>query len=832
MPEVFFDLAGQWQFTQYPTSARKMSDLDSEDWLPASVPNSIFNNLIEAGRIDQTDINTNPEDFAWVSEKPWIYKKTFDAPAELTDCDRINLIFDGLDTIATIWLNDKLIAKTNNMFIGHNFDVTEFLKPKDNHLLVKFDPPAEYAQNLMDRYIPFSQADILNPHRAYIRKAQYQFGWDFCPSLPGCGIFRPVYLEGIKKAAITDLNIQTVKCDPKSAEIKIDIAIDALIKEKFFCEITISFADLQIQRSLAFNPGDNFHSTLIRIDSPALWWPAGYGQQNLYQLDVQLRTENQIVDCAQEKFGIRTVKLDRSADGQNQKFQFVINGQPVFAKGTNWIPPSIFAGSATAIDYENLLIAAKNANINMLRIWGGGYYESQHFYQLCDQLGIMIWQDFMFACSYYPDSQWFLDQINTEAIEIIKQLRSHPCMVLWCGNNEIDWMHHTNRLGKSRKFHGRNIFHKLLPRLTATLDPTTPYIPTTPLCKKDKYDTDRHITAHNWDVWSGRQPVRQYLCPSDAVPPFVTEFGLQSIPDFETTKNFCDPAQLRIAARTLEKHNYQLDGNSRLHRYVGDLLGPTADLEHFTYLSQLTQARAAKTYVEHLRAHNLKNSGVLFWQFNDCAPAITWSAVDYLKKPKALYYYAKRFFANRLITITADFEPYTANKQQQFRSLNAVVINDTSQPLTATLDCQLMDLTGHLIDKINFPLALGPFSSSVFQLPKEFAHPNRPQNSALYLLVSDDKNKIAENLFFYLPDKYIDWPNAKIEKQFSQISKDKWSLKLKSEVFVRDLRIDCPQPVQCSDNFIDLIPQKNTEVQITAPPDTALSDSVIMLKHF
>ncbi|MCK4752555.1 MAG: glycoside hydrolase family 2 protein, partial [Planctomycetes bacterium] len=468
MPKTSLDLTGIWEFKQYPLSARRMRDLDSADWLKTPVPSSIFNSLISAGKIKQIDIDTNPEDFSSVSEKPWVYRKIFDAPADLLESDCIDLVFDGLDTITNIWLNDKLIGKTNNMFIPFRFDVTGFLKPKNNILMVKFEPAADYAKKLMERYTSFSEADFRNPYRTYIRKAQYQFGWDFCPSLPGCGIFRPVKLEGIKKARFADLHTKTVDCNHHYADIKIDVELDFIQKEQFLCQLTLSCDGQTIHQNLNFDPGENFHSTVIRIENPSLWWPAGYGPQNLHLLDAKLLNNNEVIDQTQKKFGIRTVKLNRST-GKKRKFQFEINDKPIFAKGANWIPPSIFAGSTTADDYEELLHNAQKANINMLRIWGGGYYESDHFYQLCDQLGIMVWQDFMFACAYYPDRQWFLTEVKKEATAIIKQLRNHPCLVLWCGNNEIDWMHSTNKLGKGKKFYGRAIYHQLLPQLVAEL---------------------------------------------------------------------------------------------------------------------------------------------------------------------------------------------------------------------------------------------------------------------------------------------------------------------------------------------------------------------------
>ncbi len=830
MPKISLDLTGKWQFKQYPLSARRMRDLDPADWLQTNVPCSIFNSLIAAGQIKQTDINTNPEKFSSVSEKSWIYRKIFDAPAELLNCEMVELVFDGLDTIANIWLNNKLIGKTNNMFIPHRFDVTQIIKPRNNSLLVKFEPASRYAKKLMSRYTSFSESDFINPHRVYIRKAQYQFGWDWCPSLPGCGIWRPVRLEGTKKARLADLHIRTVDCNQRYADIKIAVKLNTLSREKFLCRLTLSCAEQKFEHNLAFNPGEDLHSTVIRIENPFLWWPAGYGQQHLYQLDIQLLNADEIIDQAQKKIGVRMAKLNRSPGEHGEKFQFEINGQPIFAKGANWVPASIFAGSVTTDDYQKLLHTAAKSNINMLRVWGGGYYEADEFYKLCDRLGIMVWQDFMFACAYYPDRQWFAKEVKTEAAAIIRQLRNHPCLGLWCGNNEIDWMHYAGRLGKGKKFYGKAIYHRLLPQLVAELDPDTDYIPTTPLGEKDKFKTSRPLTTHQWDVWSGHQPVRQYLCPPQNIPPFVTEFGLQSLPGMETIKNFCPPEQLRIGSFPIEKHNYQLDGNSRLYRYVGDLFGSAENLQQFVYLSQITQARAVKVYVEHLRAHNFRNNGILFWQFNDCCPAISWSALDATYEPKALYYYAKRFFSKLLITVVCEPEKTQAGLPPTSQPLNVIVINDSNQPITAMLNCRLINLFGHLLDQVAFPIAIAPFSvSALAKLPKATIFPTHPEKSALHLVMDKDSKKIAENLFFYLPDKYIDWPEVKITKCFSQITDRQWKLKLKSNAIAKDVQITTSVPAQFSDNFIDLIPPDEFEVTIDCERPVSSIESVLRM---
>ncbi len=812
MPIASLDLTGKWEFKEYPLTARKSSDLDIGAWLPTNVPSSIFTSLITAEKIKLSDIHSNPENYQWVSEKPWLYRKKFDASDQLLACDKIKLIFEGLDTISTIWLNDKLIGRTNNMFIPFEFDITKIIKSKDNVLMVKFDPPVAHANKLMDKYPVPNNCDIDNPCRVYIRKAQYQFGWDICPALPGCGIWRPLRIEGITKAAFQDIHIRTVDCNPNHADIKITVRLETTAKEKFHCNLNISHPGQSITQKLLFKAGDHTHSTVIRIEKPALWWPRDYGPQNLYLLNVELFCDNNLIDQSNKTFGIRTVNLDRSADEYGENFSFEINGQPVYAKGANWIPPSIFAGSATDEDYQKLLQAASDANINMLRIWGGGYYENCEFYGICDKLGIMVWQDFMFARARYPEHDWFTQQVKEEAPKIIKQLRNHPSLVLWCGNSEIEWLHSKSKPGKNKKLYGKSIFHKILPSLLSTLDPDCNYIPTTPVGPAKKINNPNFGNIHQWDIWTNYKPISDYLCTLENIPRFVTEFGLQSIPNIKTLKNTCDEKSLSLCSQAIEKHNYQQQGPSRIYRYIGELFGLTDGTEKFIYLSQLTQARAAKKYIEHLRSHRYKNNGALFWQFNDCCPAISWSAIDFCGFPKALYYYSRRFFAKYLAAIVPDID----NKHfWPSKPTNAIVINDSSATLTATLTCRMINLLGATLYETSFPVVVTPFSNSHFlKLPKEIVEPPEPANAALHLLLENNNETIAENLFFYLPDKYIDPPKSQITCDKTRLTDSQWRICLKSNTLIKDLQVITSEPAILSDNFINLIPPYKKDIVI------------------
>lgn len=822
MAQAVYDLTGPWLFKEYPISARRMRDLDADDWLKTNVPASIFTSLIHAGRIEATDLNTNPENFQWVSQKPWVYKKTFTPPKNLFKADRIHLIFEGLDTAAQIWLNEKLIAKTCNMFIPHRFDVTEHLKRKDNTLLIKFTPALEHAARLEHRYGPLNQLHAAYSCRPYIRKAQYQFGSESSPPLPGCGIFRPARLEAHSHTRIEDIHIRTIDCNQHYADIGIVVTLDRTPQEnmqqsELTCQLNITGGGLDLHHTMQFAPETNRQATVIRIDRPIMWWPRPYGVQHLHTLTTTLLQNEKKLDQATNKFGICHTRLLRNKDKYGRNFQFEINSHPIHIKGANWLPASIFPGAATNDDYEKLLNRAADANINMLRVWAGGYYETDEFYDLCDQLGILVWQDFMFDSAYYPDREWFTKLIKSEADTIIKRLRNHPSLALWCGNNKIDSLHAEAKLGMGRKFYGKDIYHKILPKLVSELDPDRNYTPTTPApVEKNRAAVQRKPSPTNqWNVWKQNAPVRDYLQTEEHIPRFVTEFGLQAMPNLASLRTFCPGHNLQPSDFALEKHNYLHNGNTQMARYTVDLFGYPKNLNELVYLSQLTQGRAAKSYIEHLRTFGRINNGMMFWHFNDCCPALSFAALDYLKQPKALYYYARRAFAPIITTLTPCSKSSTDKNTVPFKYEAAYVINDSPESATATLTCSLLDLSGDTIDQASFPVVLAPFSRSTpIKLPAEILNPKKPERSLLKLTYEDHKKILAQNDYLFLPDKYIDWPDTLIKTTMTQTAPKQCELELMTNTIAKDVQIITDIPAQLSDNFLLIQPNIHHKIKI------------------
>ncbi len=848
MGMVIKDLCGAWQLRECGVFAEDAATaVGCGEWHGASVPNSVYCNLAEAGRYELDELENNPELFGWIAEAYWVYRKRFDCPTDLLERKRIELVFEGLDTVARIWLNGEPVGEAENMFIEHRFDAKPLLKPKGNELVVAFEPAREYGKRKRKEH----SIDAINTTRSYVRKDQYVYGWDWCPPLEGCGIWRAVSLEGVDQARIDSVHVQTVEIGDGWADLKLEIELDRVTDGDLLCEYCVPTTETRRHGAtettpslcassaaggkISFPAGQNRIGIVVRIENVRLWWPAGYGEANLYNLDVALVEGGAVIDRASERFGIRTVEIDTSPDEHGHKYQLVINGQPVYIKGANWVPATLFPGSLKEGDYRALIEAAADVNMNILRVWGGGYYEDKAFYNTCDELGVMVWQEFMFACAYYPDEPWYHKLVREEARQVIRKLRNHPCKVVWCGNNECDWIHWEAWSKDSPVFHGEKIYHELLPAQVERHEPGAVYVPSSPIATREGVNPNEPHSGdmHNWDVWNFLKPASEYLQPADQVNRLATEFGLHAVPDIESVKQFCPASELRIGSKSLDKHNYQED-NGRIYRYIGELFAMPRNLEEFCYLSQLAQARATGMYCEYLRAHNDRNHGIMFWQYNDATPCISWSAIDYYNRPKALMHYTKRFYADILVTavphVEGLFNPdFLSPHREPMKLKKVVAVNDSNATVDARLVCSLLDLNGGVVDQIahqaNIP-AYGRFELD--GLPGNFRRPEAAEGYVLSMELVAGGEVLADNTFLYVPDKHILWPVPEIKSEL--VKQDgQMVLKLSSDVFVKDLQISAGPDVRLSDNYFDMLPKREYAVALKAS-DVAIEPDQIKLR--
>jgi len=621
----------------------KFRDCSGAAWLPAVVPGCVHDDLRRAGKIPDPFWGNNEAAVQWIEERDWEYAATFEADASLLREEVADLVADGLDTVATVRLNGRVVARTENMFIGHRWNVKPLLRRGKNTLSVRFGSATRYIRETRTSHHPREFSDPIG-RCSVIRKQQCQFGWDWGPRFVTAGIWRDIRIEAwggnrIVGVAVTQLH------GPKGS-VSLSLAPELERPDPGpACMWRLSFGGSVVASGTG---------TRIAVPSPRLWWPSGQGGQPLYDLEVEVvGSDGAAVGRWHRRVGLRTIELDRRKDKWGESFQFVVNGRPVFAKGANWIPASSFVARLSRADYARDLGAAAAANMNMIRVWGGGIYESEDFYDLCDELGLMVWQDFMFACTLYPADAAFVASSRVEAEQQIRRLRHRACLALWCGNNEV-WGNNVHELMDPEKTELRadyeRLFHRALPPVVAAHAGATPYWPSSPWrgdVAADHAAGEKRGDTHYWDVWHARNPVKDYEKWSFR---FVSEFGMQSYSSSATQATFCPANDANVFGATMENHQKNKQGNQIILDYVSRRYRFPRDQEALIYLSQLNQAHCMQTGVGHYRRLMPRCMGALYWQLNDCWPVASWSSIEFPGRWKALHHVARRFFAPAVVT--------------------------------------------------------------------------------------------------------------------------------------------------------------------------------------
>jgi beta-mannosidase len=638
------ELDGEWILQQ----------AGKNETLKATVPGTVHTDLLAAGKIPDPYYRDNEDSLQWIGEVDWIYRRSFEVPEDFLRQKQILLRCEGLDTMAAIKINSQQIAKTDNMFRAWEFEVKDALKAGKNTIEIRFASTIPYIKkHELEHHIPLSEP----PHGVnggnWLRKEQCNFGWDWGPCLLTCGIWRPIKLIAGSGTRIKDIDIKQKHAKDGSVTLDITTEVTSVGKTKVNACVVISRGECKIIEGTAPFKGST-SQLAFSIDSPELWWPNDMGSQPLYIVTVNLLEQNgRILDTQSKRIGLRTLHLQRKEDKWGESFQFVVNGIPFFAKGACWIPADTFASHLTDADYTDLIRSAAAAHMNMLRVWGGGFYEADIFYELCDKLGICVWQDFMFACATYPTfDKAFLDSFQAEAVDNIRRLRHHPSLALWCGNNELEqgWVGEEWNDRQMSWADYSKVFDQLLPALVHELDPGRDYWPGSPHSphgdRKDFNNPDWG-DAHLWDVWHGKQPFEWYRT---AVHRFCSEFGFQSFPEPRTVYGYTAPQDRNITTYVMEHHQRSGIGNTTIMTYMLDWFRFPRDFESTLWLSQILQGMAMKYAVEHWRRNMPRTMGTLYWQLNDCWPVASWSSIDYHHRWKALHYMARQFYAPLLVS--------------------------------------------------------------------------------------------------------------------------------------------------------------------------------------
>jgi beta-mannosidase len=800
-----------------PWLFRKMGD---NNWLRATVPGTVHTDLLANKLIEDPYFGTNEHDLQWIDKTDWEYKTTLTIDGVLFSKKSIILNFKGLDTYADVYLNGILILSADNMFRSWQVPCKEQLKQGDNELRIVLKSPIRIGLEKLEQQgypLPASndQSEIgkLGNKKVSIftRKAGYHFGWDWGPRLVTSGIWRPVEIISYNKARIENVRLIQHELTKTKSSLTASISLNCISDDDFKIEVDVN-GKKTAESVLKAKKGCNTFNLDFAIHEPRLWWPNGLGEQHLYKVKIKIYDEAELIDSEQINYGARSLKLVQKPDpkGDGQHFYFEVNGKPVFAKGTNYIPNDVFLPLIGNDDYERIVKAAADANMNMLRVWGGGIYENDIFYDLCDHYGIMVWQDFMYACSMYPGDTAFLDNARLEAEENVKRLRNHPCLALWCGNNEIAVAWAENEAGKgwgwkerySTELHKKiwhdydTLFHKILPEIIKKLDPKTTYWPSSPSAADGKlagYETNSG-DMHYWGVWHGKQPFsdfRKYRAR------FMSEYGFQSFPELSTVKTYALPKDWDIESKVMASHQRSGIGNLRIKQYMEQDYQIPADFEQFLYVSQLLQAEGIKTAIESHRTDMPYCMGSLYWQLNDCWPVASWSGMDYYGRWKALHYFVKKVFQPEIIAAFQDND-----------SLEIWAVSDKMIDLDARLVMTLYDFSGNLLWEKSEDFKLTANSSTMFRRYGLADFLKFGPAGKLVLetcLIVDGKNKYKDFHYFVKP-KYLQLDDPELKYTLTETN-DQFVIKMscnklaKNVFFSTDISAD-----HFSDNFFDLIP--------------------------
>lgn len=808
-----------WQFRQLNLGA----------WKPATVPGTVHTDLMDQGIIEDPYYRANENTVQWVDKVNWEYRSLFAVTPDVLNQQHQELIFHGLDTWCEVYLNGTLLGKTDNMFRTWRFDVTGKLKQTDNELRVKIYSPIIKGIEALERYglvLPasndYSQYGGMGEVRVsvYMRKAPYHFGWDWGPRLVTSGIWRDVELKAWSDQRITDVYIRQPEVTRKNAKLEAEITYES--DKDQTVEIRIATDKKSwASRTVEVKAGENNIRLPFEIRNPRLWWSIGLGEQYQYNFDVFVKADGNNTIRKTVKTGLRSIKLVRNKDEKGESFGFELNGVPVFAKGANAIPGDLFLPRVTDERYKKMVLDAVNANMNMIRIWGGGIYEDDAFYKYCDEYGILVWQDFAFACAMYPGDKAYQENVRQEAIDNIKRLRNHPSLALWCGNNEIDlaWRHDSKGgWGWKRPYNEQerehifkaytDIFHTILPDVLAEYTDGDDYWPSSPMAgpgiNQHNVYTGTTGDNHYWGVWHELHDFERFR---DNIGRFMSEYGFQSFPCFETVKSYTIPKDYDITSEVMTIHQRSGIGNLRIKEYMERYYRVPEDFEQFLYMSQVLQADAMKIALQAHRTAMPYCGGSLLWQLNDCWPVASWSTIDYYHTWKAAHYATREACEPQMIAIeTGD-------------SLTKIaVVNDRLKPLSGTYELKVMDLKGKTLNQLKGKVACKANAVQQLmvientQLLKEY----NPEEVIILATLRQGNRVVDEDISFMVRPKALNLSKANIQakvitrdnKQLLQVSTD--ALALQVMFYFAD------QKAHFDENYITLLPNRVYEIPFSA----------------
>ncbi len=786
--------------------------------LAAQVPGCVHTDLLAAGLVPDPFLDENEALLAWVGETDWRYATTLtwteaDAAA---GHDVVELVAEGLDTVATIELDGRVVARTANMHRTHRVDLTDVLGVGEHTLAVSFEAPVPAARRASEALGPRPRA-YEHPFNA-LRTMACSYGWDWGPTLATSGIWKPLTLRGWSTARLDGVRpLVDLRVEGTGTTGVLDVHVDVVRAPGDPSALTVT-AELAGRSAEVEVPAGAVAATLhLEVDDVDVWWPVGHGDQPLHPVAVRLRAGSRDLDRWDGAVGFRTVALDTEPDADGTPFRLVVNGSPVFARGLNWIPDDVFPSRTTPERLADRLGEAVAAGANLVRVWGGGLYESEDFYATCDRLGLMVWQDFLFACAAYAEEEPLRSEVEAEAREAVTRLSAHPSLVLWNGNNENIWGHEDwgwedGPDGLHGRTWGLGYYTRLLPGIVAELDPGRPYCPGTPYAMSpDLHPNDpRHGPSHLWDVWNGLD----YTHYRDSVPRFVAEFGWQGPPTFSTLVRAVHDEPLTPTSPGTTAHQKAADGDLKLSRGLEPHLPAPVGIDDWHWAMSLNQARALTFGIEHLRSWSPTCAGAVWWQLNDLWPVTSWSVVDGDGRRKPAWFALRRAFADRLVTL-----------QPRGEGLAVVVVNDGPDAWAGAVRVRRLRFDGTAVGEGTLPFAVGARGTTTLALDRSTSDPADPAGEVLLAEVGALRAWwwFVEDRDSALPDAA---PGSGLEAE-AERADGGYTVRVTARTVVKDLALlaDRVDPAaQADDMLLTLLPGESTTLRVTGPAGLAVEE--------
>ncbi|WP_289054216.1 beta-mannosidase [Carboxylicivirga marina] len=782
------------------------AEKDSLNFLPANVPGSVHMDLLQNQFIEEPYYRNNEKELQWIGERDWVYKTSFNVTQELLKHDAVELCFEGLDTYAEVYLNEKHILSADNYFRQWLVNAKEYLVPGENTLQILFQSSVQANKDKR-------RADSvpLFDDYAYSRKPAFHFGWDWGPVFITAGVWRPVYLKAWSDAMITDAHIIQKSVNKNLAELNASISVEASEPLEAILIVEVEEAGIKEQLDVSLTTGLNKLACEFKIENPELWWSHGLGEANLYEVKTSLVSKSDLLDSKETKVGIRDIKLVQNPDELGSSFHFELNGVPVFAKGANYIPQESFQSKVDSADYRRVIQHAIDANMNMIRVWGGGFYEEDYFYDLCDQHGILVWQDFMFACSMYPGETEYLENVKQEAIDNVKRLRNHASLALWCGNNEnyIGWRD-WRWPGKFPKEDSAKVwndylalFEELLPEVIEEYDKGKDYWPSSPKYGWG-YPVNSDGDSHLWAVWHAQDPFEVFL-EKENIPRFMSEYGFQSLPEMKTIEAFTLPEDRSIDSDVMKNHQKHRIGYPVIDTYLKRDYQWPKDFESYIYISQVLQAKGIKMGIEAHRRAMPFCMGTLYWQLNDCWPVASWSSVDYYNRWKALHYKVRDAYA-----------PVLVSPLEEQENINIYLVSDEQQEQQGQLLTTIFDFQGNVVWESNQDVTVPANTSqkvASFKTNDMLKGHQRNELVCMTKVIVDDQI-IANNTLYLESPKDLNLKKAKLSYQIEKLGEDALQITLTTAYLAKDICLSFPELEGFfTDNYFDLIPGETKQIQ-------------------